>query len=120
MARVLIADDDDIYREAFCTGLAEMNHETAGVPSGGDVLDALKETPFDIVFLDVMMPGGGAISVLHEVRNHDPAIPVVVITGRMEMIGSPLFVDGMRSAQAKVLKTTTLNELHLLIESLTH
>ncbi len=118
MARILIADDDDIYREAFCTGLQELQHDVDGVPSGAEVLPSLTAKQYDIVFLDVMMAGGGAITVLHQVRDHDPKIPVVIITGRTELIGSPLFREGMRSAQAKVLKTATLSELHRMIESL--
>jgi len=121
VARVLLADDDEMYRNVFCDGLGTMGHSVEAVPAGRDVLPALAaagDTPFDVVFLDMMMTGGGGITILHAVREKYAELPVVIITGRVELLGSPLFLDGMRSAQAKVHKTASLAELDRLIGAL--
>lgn len=119
MARILIADDDADYLQVFQEGMEALGHEVAGVPSGSEVLPMLERTKFDVVFLDVVMEGGGAISVLHAVREIDPDIPVAVITGRLELADSPLFRDGLRLAQAKLRKTATLAELDNVVQMLT-
>ena len=84
-----------------------------------ETLEALQADPFDIVFLDVIMDGGGAITAVHSVRAFKPDIPVVVITGRPELIDSPLFTQGLRSADAKIRKTSTLSELAEVVRVLT-
>ena len=55
---------------------------------------------------------------MHAVREISATLPVVIITGRVELFGSPLFLDGMRSAQAKIHKSTSLIEIDKLIETL--
>ncbi len=119
MAKILIADDDRDYLTAFSEGMESLGHIVNCSPNGEDVSRFLEEYTFDIIFLDVVMPGGGAISLVHSVRQHDSSVPVVVITGRPELISSPLFREGMRQAQAKVHKTATLQELDALVRRLT-
>ena len=60
MARILIADDDVAYRKAFCDGLTVLGHQVDGVPDGASAMDALRSAEYDVVFLDVIMRGGGA------------------------------------------------------------
>lgn len=113
MARLLIADDDPDYLRAFRFGMEAMGHDVQTVDRGNKVENALTSTqnPFDAVFLDVMMPEGGAVTVLHSIRKKWPSLPVIVITGRTELFDSPLFRRGMRSANAHVRKTASLEEL---------
>ncbi|ARE40995.1 Two-component response regulator [Rhodovulum sp. P5] len=121
MARVLIADDDADYRAAFSKGLNALGHEVDAVSEGAQVEKAVTEAdrPYDILFLDVMMPAGGAATVLHRMTVIVPDLPVVIITGRAEVADSPLFKHGMRLARARVRKTADLKELDALVRSLT-
>ncbi|MBF9029062.1 response regulator [Rhodobacterales bacterium HKCCE3408] len=119
MAKVLIADDDANYLDAFCDGVEALGHIATGVPNGRRALAALEEDHFDIVFLDVVMGDGGGISVLHDIRESWPDLPVVIITGRSEVVSSPIFKSGLRAASAKLPKTTSLAELDLEIRRLT-
>lgn len=119
MARILIADDDEIYREAFETAMTAFGHEVTEVAEGDAVIPEMHRRPFDVVFLDLMMAGGGAISALHAVRRLHSDVPVVIITGRTELASSPLMSQGLRAADAKVLKTATPTELDRLVASLT-
>ena len=119
MAHILIADDDPGYLAAFCEGMTALGHSAHGFPNGEMALDALETGDFDIVFLDVLMKGGGAVVLLHELRKRNAEIPVVVITGKSEIANSPLFESGMRLAQAKIRKTASLKELDQLVNKLT-
>ncbi|ARE42096.1 Two-component response regulator [Rhodovulum sp. P5] len=121
MARILIADDDADYRTAFCSGLDALGHKAVGVAQTDQVEPALVagDPPYDIVFLDVMMPNGSTAALLQRLSESQPDLPVVMITGRPELTRSPLFKNGMRLADARVGKTATLRELDDLVRSLT-
>lgn len=115
MARILLADDDPGYLAAFCDGMTVCGHDATGVASGEQALTCIADMSFDIVFLDVLMPGGGAITLTHTIREHDKGLPIVVITGRPELASSPILREGLRYACAKVSKTATLEELDALV-----
>ncbi|MBT9383014.1 response regulator [Pseudooceanicola sp. CBS1P-1] len=119
MARILIADDDPDYVAVFTDGLEALGHDVDSVSSGQEVLPLLRQKSFDVIFLDVVMSGGGAISVLHQIRAEFSDLPVVIITGRPELIDSPLFVSGLRLAQARMHKTATLRQLDEVVRTLT-
>ncbi|WP_010140936.1 response regulator [Oceanicola sp. S124] len=119
MARILIADDDPDYLSAFSEGLKVLGHDIHGVGSGEEALTALAGQDFDVVFLDVFMQGGGAISLLHAVNEAAPGMPVVVITGKAGMLDSPILTEGLRFASAKISKMTQLSELDRLVRRLT-
>jgi CheY-like chemotaxis protein len=116
LARILIADDDPQYLAAFRTAVEALGHELIEVRGGKDVLRALEQHDIDLVFLDVLMPGGGAISLVHAIRDHNRAIPIVIITGNTAVFESPIISEGLRQANARVPKTIGLAELSLLIE----
>lgn len=120
MARLLIADDDFEYSEAFRNGMTAIGHEVMTARSGDEALDILvaEDGAFDLVFLDVVMDKGGAISTLHRIRDRWDALPVVIITGRVEIVNSPLFASGLQLAQRRVRKSTKLRDLDDLVKDL--
>lgn len=115
MARVLIADDEAAYLDVFCEGLQAKGHEVTGVTDGDQLLARLKVAEYDLVFIDVVMAGGGAITLSHAIERVVPGMPVVVITGRMELIESSLLREGLRSTVAKVHKTASLDQLDQIV-----
>lgn len=118
LARILIADDDPDYLDVFCEGMAALGHSAVGVADGATALARLRKDRFDMLFLDLVMAGGGAISLLHSVRALDADLPVVVITGQTDLLDTPLFRDGMRQAYAKLPKTASLGDLNSVVMSL--
>lgn len=119
MARILIADDDKAYRAAFSAAMETLGHGVIGVSSGDEVLPALADHAIDILFLDVLMEGGGAASTLHAVHAAQPLLPIVILTGHAELARSPLFREGMRSAAARFHKTDPLARLDEAVRRLT-
>ena len=95
-----------------------LGHDVTTVDRGSKVEPEIVRTapPFDVVFLDVMMPEGGAASVLNRIRLSWPDLPVIIITGRTELLDSPLFKRGLRSANGRLRKTASLEELDLVVK----
>lgn len=122
MARILLADDDPDYARAFAVGVKALGHEIVLAESGEDALRTIQQQPanrgFDLVFLDVMMPQGGAASVLHRLVDVAMDLPVVIITGRAELYDSPLFRTGFQRAKARIRKSASLDEIGALIDDI--
>ncbi|MCA2011127.1 response regulator [Cereibacter sphaeroides] len=120
MARLLIADDDIDYCVAFKTGMSALGHDVDFVHSGAEAVAKLNDAPthYDVIFLDVLMSNGGGASTLHAIRNFSDDLPVVVITGRSEILDSPIFSNGLRQAQKRMSKSSKLSALHEAVTEL--
>ena len=115
--RALILDDNevDILRLGKLCRKAGLNFDTDAARSIDEMRRQMDEVEYDIVFIDVVMAGGGAITLSHAVERVVPGMPVVVITGRMELIESPLLRQGLRNTVAKVHKTASLDQLDQIV-----
>lgn len=118
MAQVLVVDDDLQYLDAISAGLTKLGHDVTTAASGIEAMTIVRNQEFDIGIFDMIMAGGGAVTLLHEVRQNGFEFPVIVITGRSEIASSPLFQKGMRQAIARIEKSATLPEIGELISSL--
>jgi two-component system nitrogen regulation response regulator GlnG len=77
---VLVCDDDPLVRESIMEALAgEFEVEATG--RAADVLPRIMRTRYDALVLDLRLPGLGGIEALAVVRQLDPELPVIVITG---------------------------------------
>lgn len=112
MAQILIADDDPEYRETFHSSLSLLGHDVVSVGSAVDARKALEKGEFDVVFLDVVMPGGGAVTLIHELSASYPTLPLVAISGQSHLFETPLFQEGLRKAAAVMKKTASLREVN--------
>lgn len=80
--RVLIVDDDADIRLLLATALRQKSLETDEAVDGHQAMAMLRENPYAVVLLDLMMPGIDGLSVLDAIRQDLPNPPVVlVITG---------------------------------------
>jgi DNA-binding NtrC family response regulator len=80
-SRILIVDDDEVVRQSYLRVLAGARHNAEAVWSGAEALRAMEQHPFDVVLLDVRMPGMDGISVLKAIKERWPESQVVIITG---------------------------------------
>lgn len=118
MAKILIADDDPEFLFFFREMVLSRDHDCDCVTNGDAAIELLKRRQFDIVFLDMLMPRRGAISTLHAVREIDPEIPVVIISGNPVVFESPIVRDGLQLAHAKMPKLADVHKLSEMIERL--
>ncbi len=81
MYRVLYADDEPALRILIRDYLEREGIEVTGVEDGIQAMEALERQDFDLVILDVMMPGVDGWSVLKSIRSRS-RIPVIMLTAR--------------------------------------
>jgi DNA-binding response OmpR family regulator len=80
MARILIADDQEIARLTLSEILRLDGHYVRMVDCGEEALKALSEESFEILILDLKMPGIGGMPVLRKVSDDYPEIRVILMT----------------------------------------
>ncbi|MGA7714016.1 MAG: response regulator [Rhizomicrobium sp.] len=82
-SKILIVDDDEVVRLSYRRSLqaANSNVEIEAAINGADALEALERKSFDVVLLDLRMPGMDGMSVLKAIKRDWPTSGVVVITG---------------------------------------
>lgn len=78
--RILIADDESEIRYTLGKALGG-THACTAVESGEAAIDAIAEAAPDAVITDLKMPGKSGLDVLAAVKERDPLIPVVIMTG---------------------------------------
>jgi len=67
----------------FTKWLSTEGHKVKSVSTGENALNLFMKEHFDVVFLDVIMPGIPSLIVLDEIKRISPKTKVVIITGRM-------------------------------------
>ncbi len=77
---ILIIDDEEIMREILDALLSREGYEVRLASNAAEGLDLIRSVPFDVVILDMMMPGMDGISALDEIRKLDEDLPVLMIT----------------------------------------
>jgi len=80
-AKVLIIDDEKIIRDSFSRVLLKDGYAVSAVESGRLALERVDEEPVDIALIDLKMPGLDGMETLRELREKDPDIVSVMITG---------------------------------------
>jgi len=79
--RVLVVDDEAELVSALAERLELRGFTALGATSGEAALDCLSRQQFDVVLVDVKMPGLGGFQLVREIRERWPAQPVVLLTG---------------------------------------
>jgi DNA-binding NtrC family response regulator len=78
---ILIAEDDRSLRQLLTYTLERAGYAVTDVPDGAAAVEACRQRPFDLILTDVKMPKLDGIEVLRQVKEFDPEIDVVVLTG---------------------------------------
>ena len=79
--RVLVVDDEDRIQDACKRMLTSEGCEVDVASDGEEGLTKIQQSHFDIVLLDLMMPGLSGMQVLTEIKSHHPDTVIIVITG---------------------------------------
>jgi two-component system response regulator MprA len=79
---ILVVDDDAGLRRALRRVLAAQGFEVEVAGGGDEALVRLRERPYDLVVLDVMMPGSDGIEVCERLRAVGDRLPVLMLTAR--------------------------------------
>jgi DNA-binding response OmpR family regulator len=116
-AEILIVDDEPNVRLVFRTALESAGYSVTPAEDGEQALTLLEDAPFDLVLLDLLMPGMGGMEVLERLRDAGYEVPVVIITahgdvphavhamklGAIDFLAKPLSPERLRNVVAEVL-----------------
>jgi len=123
-ARVLIIDDEQVIRDGCERSLSGNGYSVSKAENGENGIQFLKADIFDVVLLDLMMPGIDGFEVLSWIREHHPSMPVVVITGfatvdkavlamkqgAFDFVGKPFTPDYIRIVVKRALEKRALQK----------
>ncbi len=80
--RILVADDEEGLRELLTDVLTEEGYTADSVSTGTEALERLQgDTSYDLLLLDLKMPGISGIEILERLRSNGNDVPVIMITG---------------------------------------
>lgn len=91
--KVLLADDEQEFIETLAARLKTRGFQTATALNGDDAIALLRERDFDVVILDVVMPGKDGIETLQEMKSLKPLTEVVMLSGHASL---ELAINGMK------------------------
>ena len=84
-ARILIVDDEPLTARALEAMACHFNHDVDVAGSLETALERLAQASFDVVLTDLNLGRGNGLDLLRHVREHQPELPVIVITGYASM-----------------------------------
>jgi len=122
MPRILIVDDEPNLRRLLASMLREEGHEIEEARNVDAALELIRSGIFDLVITDQKMPGGDGISLVASCREHDPTLPVVVLTafssvelaveamrrGAFDFLTKPFVPDQVRAVVRRATERTDL------------
>ena len=111
---ILVVDDDNTLLKFFKIHLNKFFSKVIVVKSAKEAIDTLREKEIDLVISDIRMPRMDGLQLIKRVRKHDPAIPMLMISGAL------LSDDQKQSAEddadGYLRKPFSVDDLHSFIE----
>jgi heavy metal response regulator len=80
--RILVVEDEKRIADFLSRGLQGAGYAVDIAPTGGQALDCIHATDYDLVILDLMLPDMDGLQVLQKVRNRQPGPPMLILSAR--------------------------------------
>ena len=87
MHNILVVDDELSIRQSLKGVLEDEGYHASGSESGEACLELLRQRPFDVVLLDVWLPGMDGLDTLQKIKESENAPEVIMISGAREVPG---------------------------------
>lgn len=112
-ARILVVDDEPTPRMAITEGLNLMGYQADEAASGEEALRRLAAQPYDLMLLDLRMPGLDGVEVMRRVRQIDTHLQVIVLTAYGSLESA---IEAVRAGAADyLLKPCSLRDTEMAI-----
>jgi two-component system response regulator HydG len=115
LPRVLLVDDERDLLDVLAQELGDMGFDVTALDNGRAALDAVGRRRFDALITDLKMPGMDGLEMLRLLKQTDPHLPVIVITGYASDRARRAF--DAREAYGLLLKPFTLEDMRRLVEA---
>ena len=83
-SRILLVDDERDFLEPVALWLISKGHRVTSVQSGLEAVQAIRHHPFDVVFLDVVMPEMDGVETFQQIRRINRCVPVILMAAGPE------------------------------------
>ncbi len=117
--RILIVDDEDSTREYLAMMLEREGYEVSASGDGKKAVKLNSQESFDAVITDIQMPGMDGLQLLGSLRDNDPTVPVIIVTGHasqesaIEALNLGAFYYLLKPVSNEELKQVVRNALEL-------
>ena len=114
--RVLVTEDETVMANLVSQALSEEGHDVHVVSSGERAIDAVRGSSYDLVLLDVMLPGLDGFSTCRRMRARGAGMPVLMLTARDDVDDRVRGLDA--GADDYLCKPFSLDELLARVRAL--
>lgn len=125
---ILVVEDEKKLARFISKGLEEHGFAVTVTHNGDDAYALIGVEPFDLIVLDIMLPGRDGLSILKNLRDRKDTVPVILVTARSEAnerveglrlgaddyIAKPFFMDELIARVQAVLRRTSGEQLSVL------
>ena len=129
--QIMIVDDERVVRESFYHWFIKTGHGVETAASGEEALAKLEDRPFDILFVDIKMPGMDGIELLERVMETYPETIVIIITaygsiesaikamkiGASDYLLKPFKPDQLSLVLEKIVQQKKINSEYMYLKS---
>lgn len=106
--RILLVDDDTAHRRMAATMIESMGHEVLAVIGAEQAFDAVRNGRFDLILMDVQMPGIDGLEATERMVSEGLETPIVGFTAGVD--SSRCLAAGMAGWLQKPVRLTTLSQ----------
>jgi DNA-binding NtrC family response regulator len=109
-AKVLIVDDEVAFADNIAKLISKRGYEVTTVNNGQSAVEAVDAFDFDIIILDLKMPGLDGLATLKLIKGKRPGVEVIILTGHGSMESG---IDGIQlGAFDFIMKPVRFEDLH--------
>ncbi|MDP3480234.1 MAG: sigma-54 dependent transcriptional regulator [Desulfoprunum sp.] len=123
---ILIVDDDSAHLNMLRTVLKSLGHTVDTAMDGEDAIRMAKEKPCDLILMDVRMTNIGGIEALRQIKEFNPAIPIIIMTAyssvdtaveAMKLGAYDYLTKPLNFEELKLIIDRAMDHLHLTLEN---
>lgn len=101
-AHIMVVDDEEAAAQALAHNLGEFGYRVTLRTSGSAAFDCFMSDPADVVITDLRMPAGNGEQLVEKLRDYDPLLPVIIVTGHP--VATEVLSDSLRDDRCIILK----------------
>ncbi|UCD80232.1 MAG: sigma-54-dependent Fis family transcriptional regulator [Desulfobacterales bacterium] len=128
--KILVVDDESSHRQMIKAVLSAEGYEIREAADGNQAVKAVEEKFYDLILMDIRMPGLSGIEALQKIKDISPGIPVIIMTayasvntaiealksGAYDYLTKPLDIEELKILVAKALRFQKLEQENIYLK----